>query len=365
MGRSVRPRYPLMMLAMLAFLAASWAGLIRLGWSLPPLRPTLPLQHGPLMVTAFFGTLISLERAVALGGRWPYLGPLLSGLGGLSLASGVGGEVGPLLLTAGNFWLVVIFVVILRRHRADYTVTMALGAVSLFVGDLLWLAGWPVYRFVFWWAAFLVLTIAGERLELSRIVTRSAFSRRAFAAVALLFLAGLIWSLVAWDAGVRLTGLGTLGLALWLLHYDLARKTIRRRGLTRFIAACLLGGYFWLAISAGVMVVYGAAPAGLVYDAALHAVFIGFTFTMVFGHAPIIFPAVLGVAVRYRPAFYLPLALLHASLVLRLGGGLMGLGWARLWGGLVNLLAILLYLGMLAFSRTQGVENAVDRPRAA
>ncbi len=341
-------RYPLMLMAFLAFLAAAWAGLIRLGWSLPPLRPTLPMHHGPLMVTAFFGTLISLERAVALGGRWPYLGPLLGGLGGLALVLGIGGWVGPVLLTVGNFWLVVIFAVILRRHRADYTVTMALGALSLFIGDLLWLAGWPIYRFVFWWAAFLVLTIAGERLELSRIVARSVFSRRAFAAVGLVYLAGLVWLLFAWDAGVRLTGLGALGLALWLLRYDLARKTIRQNGLTRFIAACLLGGYFWLAVSGGVMAIFGAVPAGMVYDAALHAVFLGFTFTMVFGHAPIIFPAVLDVAVRYRPTFYLPLALLHASLLLRLGGELMGYGWARLWGGVINLLAVLLYFGLIA-----------------
>ena len=39
---------------------------------------------------------------------------------------------------------------------------------------------------------------------------------------------------------------------------------------------------------------------------------------MVFGHAPIIFPAVLRVAVPYHATFYLPLALLHASLAVRL-----------------------------------------------
>ena len=47
-------------------------------------------------------------------------------------------------------------------------------------------------------------------------------------------------------------------------------------------------------------------------------------FSMVFGHAPIIFPAVLRVAVPYHPTFYVPLALLRGSLILRLAGDATG-----------------------------------------
>lgn len=80
----------------------------------------------------------------------------------------------------------------------------------------------------------------------------------------------------------------------------------------------------------------------------LHAVFLGFVFAMIFGHAPIIFPAVLGLKIEYRPYFYLPLILLHLSLAVRIGGELLGSGPARLWGGLFNAIAILAYLGMIA-----------------
>lgn len=38
-------------------LTAMWAGLLRLGWNWPPLQPTLPMLHGPLMVSGFLGTL--------------------------------------------------------------------------------------------------------------------------------------------------------------------------------------------------------------------------------------------------------------------------------------------------------------------
>ena len=79
-----------MLLAALALLAGLWAGLIRLGWQLPPLWLRLPAQHGPLMVSGFLGTLISLERAVALsqnqdGRRLYYLSPLLAGIGAVGL----------------------------------------------------------------------------------------------------------------------------------------------------------------------------------------------------------------------------------------------------------------------------------------
>ena len=81
--------------------------------------------------------------------------------------------------------------------------------------------------------------------------------------------------------------------------------------LPRFVAVCLLAGYFWLAVG-GALVALEIA-----YDAALHAIFVGFVFSMVFGHAPVILPAVLRVRFPYSPLLYAPLALLHASLAVR------------------------------------------------
>jgi len=91
---------------------------------------------------------------------------------------------------------------------------------------------------------------------------------------------------------------------------------------------------------AGLVAVVAALMALVVnYDAALHAVFVGFVFSMVFGHAPVIFPAVLRVAVPYHPSFYVPLALLHGSLAVRLAGDAAArYDWTRA-GGLLNALA--------------------------
>ena len=46
---------------------------------------------------------------------------------------------------------------------------MGAGALAWFVGNVLWSAGVPIHRTVSWFGAFLLLTIVGERLELSRL----------------------------------------------------------------------------------------------------------------------------------------------------------------------------------------------------
>jgi hypothetical protein len=343
-------RLPLLAMAMAALLFGLWAGLLRIGWAWPVLRPTLPISHGPLMVSGFLGTLIILERAVVLNRLWAYFGVLSSGLGGLLLAAGVGGIAGPVLLTLGSLWLCLIFAVFLRQHPALHSAVMAAGALSWLVGCLLWLFGAAVYQVVLWWMGFLVLTIAGERLELNRVLRLTQTVQRLFAVIVVLLALGLALSIARPDLGMRLSGLGMLALALWLLRYDLSRRTIRSSGVTRYIAACLLGGYIWLGFAGVLAMWYGYLPAGPYYDAILHAVFVGFVFSMIFGHALVIFPAILGTPLAYHAVFYAPLSLLHLSLVLRMFGNFAFEPWARLSGGLLNAIAILVFMGLIASS---------------
>jgi hypothetical protein len=153
---------------------------------------------------------------------------------------------------------------------------------------------------------------------------------------------------IAVDSGARLTGLGLLGLSVWLTRNDIARRTVRQTGLPRFTAACLLSGYVWLAVGGVLAMAYGGEIAGARYDAVLHAVLLGFVFAMIFGHAPIIFPAVLGLPVPFRPVFYGHLALLHLSVALRLLGDALAVVPMRQWGGVLNAAAILLFLANTA-----------------
>lgn len=349
----VNRRLPLMAMAMLSLVAASWAGLLRLGLELPQLHPTLSLMHGPLMVCGFLGTLISLERAVALGRWWAYLAPLLTGIGALTLIVGVSGDAGPVLITLGSLGLVGSFATIIRRQTALFTVTMGLGALAWMVGNCFWLAGVPITGMFFWWAGFLVLTIVGERLELSRMTGPAPWSRELFLIAAGVYLAGLVIASFRFDAGMRLIGVGMIALTAWLMRYDVARRTIRIPGLTRFIAANLLAGYCWL----GAGGLFWLFPGGLDqtrYDAILHAVFIGFVLSMIFAHAPIIFPAVLGRPLRFTLAFYVHVILLHLSLLLRVGGDIMDSFPAYQWGGMMNVLALMVFVANTIFAAAQG-----------
>jgi hypothetical protein len=63
-----------------------------------------------------------------------------------------------------------------------------------------------------------------------------------------------------------------------------------------------------------------------------------------FGHAPIILSAITEAPVMYQPAFYSHWALLHLSLILRVAGDVAGWFALRQLGGLLNVIAILLFL---------------------
>lgn len=352
-------RFPLLFVAILVLFVAMWSGLLRAGWQWPFLSPW-PMAHGPLMISGFLGTLISIERAVALNKSWLYTGPVLSAIGGLYYVAGGNDIIGAVLMVAGSFGLVVIFAVILKQHRADYTVIMTFGAIAWFIGTLLWLLGWPIFQIVLWWSAFLVLTIVGERIELSRLMPPSQRRRVTGLMTIGVYLLGLILSLFWSDAGTRILSAGMLFMALWLLRFDIARFTVRKTGLVRFVAVCLLSGYVWLGVSGAIGLYSGAVIAGPIYDAFLHTVFVGFTFSMIFGHAAIIFPAILQLPVKYSSKFYYPLILLHLSLILRITGDLTFQQPLRLWGSLFNAISIILFLGIMGrtiyIGRKEGAE---------
>jgi len=349
---------PLLALGFASLFVGVAAGLARLGWPFAEPAAGLAVLHGPLMVSGFFGTVISLERAVALSRRWAYLGPLFAGLGGVVAILGGSAQLAALFFSAAGAVLSIASFLIVRQQRELFTLTLALGATAWLIGNLLWLAGAPVTMIVPWSIAFFVLTIAGERLELSRLLPPSPVAGRVFAALMVLLLIAAAASPFAWDAATLLLGACLLAVALWLLRQDIARRTVRGTGLTRFTAVCLLSGYAWLAIAGLIILAAGGlGHGGVAYDAALHAVLLGFVFSMVFGHAPIIFPAVLRVEMPYSPIFYAPLALLHASLVVRMAGDAMVAPAWRAWGGVGNGIAILAFvLGTIA---------AVIRGRAA
>ena len=345
-------RLPLLFFGLLSLLGGVMAGLARLGWEVPDPAVQAAGVHGPLMITAFFGTVISLERAVAVGRNWAYLAPLAAGTGGIALLAGAPLLLGQALGSLAALGLIAASVVTLRRQVAAFTLVLTLAAACWLLGNVLWLASGKVSVGVAWWLLFLVLTIAGERLELTRFLPTPPLAQKLFIAIVGILLVGAIATVEWVFAG------GLIALAIWLLRYDIARRNIKTEGLTRFIAACLLSGYAWLA-AAGLLGLAGAFVPGHEWrDAALHAIGLGFVFSMVFGHAPIIFPAVTRIKIPYHPALYLPLVLLHLSLALRVFGGLVGNFKLRhdaaLMNGLVLIVFIVTIVTMVRCNRPRG-----------
>ncbi len=337
--------FPLMLLAGLSLLSALWAGAIRLGWEIPRLHSAIAVNHGPLMVVGFLGTLIGLERAVAYKRLWSYGAPVFTGLAGLGILLGLPLPYSQTLAVLGSLVLTAIFFALYPRSPSAHLLTMTLGAVVWLFGNMLWLSGLPLHQVVPFWTGFLVLTIAGERLELSRLVRLSSISRRAFDSCVAVFLLGLGIVPFMFSLGVRVAGIGGAILALWLLYYDIAWRSVRQAGLSRFMAICLLAGYIWLAVGSLLWIRFPELfVAGLHYDAMIHAVFLGFVFSMIFAHAPIIFPAITGLAMPFLAEFYVHLGLLHLSLVIRVAANLTGWMGGHRWGGLLNVAAVLLFL---------------------
>lgn len=360
--RSAEPvpigRILLMIPAGVALLAGLDAALVLLGVPAPVSAQRLPQVHGVLLVIGFVGTVISLERAIALRRPYGFSAPALMGLGGVLLLSPAPLPVGKTVQLLGVIALVGVYIPLWRRQRDIAVLVQAFGAV-LAVGALtLWLAGVPIPVLLPWLIGFIVSTIAGERLELA-VLTMGPSAGRDLALLAFALAIGVVASLLWPSVGYALLGLAMLSLTGWLALHDAARRTIRSTGLPRFIAACMLAGYFWLAVTAGIWLTTGAALVGPRYDAVIHSVFLGFTISMIMAHAPVIMPAVLRRPLPYNRAMWVPAILLHLSLLVRLWiGDSLGVHAAWQAGGVLNIVALLLFIVIAVWS---AIRNANRR----
>src|SRR5690606_20236330 len=110
-SRTARPRarpgwrLAILLLAAAALVTGVLGGLMRAGVMLPaswqgPVLGHGLLQQAALMICGFFGTVIGIERAVALNARYAFAAPLASGLGAVALLTEPS--------TAAGGWLLVI-----------------------------------------------------------------------------------------------------------------------------------------------------------------------------------------------------------------------------------------------------------------
>lgn len=324
----------------LALLAGLDGALLRLGVLAPVTADRLADAHGPLLVLGFLGTLIALERAVALRRAWAYAAPGLLGAGAVACLLPVPLPVAATLFADGAAVLVGCYAALWRRQREDVVLVELLGAVAAACGAALWLRV-DVPTLLPWLVVFVVLTIAAERVELARLHLPPGASRTLLlAAVTLVAAAG--WSVLDPGSGTRVLGLVLLATVVWLAPHDVARRLLRSPGFPRFSASAMLLGYAWLALAASVWAVVGRPDRTPAYDTVVHATFLGFGMSMVLAHAPVILPAVLRRPLPDHRPLLLPLVLLHGGLLARLPLGYgLGLPAVHSFGAVVTVAALL------------------------
>ena len=337
----------------IALVAGVAGGLGRLGAIAAP--PVTVSIHSALMVSGFLGTVIALERAVALGRKAAYAAPLASAMGSILLLAGWT-SLAQASWIAAAVVLVVASLAIVRRQPMAHTALLALAASSWLAGNVAFALG-HASGVVESWLGFAILTICAERLELSRLMPRPPRAAATFRWAISLTVAAIAAAYVDPATAGLAFGVALVCLAAWLAKYDLARRTVHMAGLARFAAVALLGGYAWLA-AAGIAWSLDALGVAGLRDLALHGVALGFVFSMILAHAPIILPAVARVRVPFQPLFYLPLALLHGSLLVRFAGAAL---WPRgqAAGGAWNAAAIALFAGLMvaAVLKPAGVQG--------
>jgi hypothetical protein len=306
-------RIPFVMMALLCLLLGLWTGLNRIGWNFG----TLPANahHGAIMVGGFLGTLISLEKIIPLKKKILFVLPAASAMSALCLALGFSVHAFILLIVASAGLSVVFLSYLLREKNLIYLI-MTAGALCWLTGNVL-LFTTRFYPMAFpWWVGFALLIITAERIELMKFLPVAAGAKKAFVLLLAAYVAGVVLSFHG--AGRLVSGASLIAISLWLIRYDLIGVTIRKQGLPGFVAAALLCGYLAMLLT-GIFFIALRGQA-MEYDAIIHTFFLGFVFSMIFAHGPIILPGVLGIQTKpYHAVLYAWLILLHLSWIMRIG----------------------------------------------
>jgi hypothetical protein len=270
------------------------------------LHQSLATLHYVIFFSGFFGTLLSVESAVGQGKKWLFLIPATILIGTL------------LYITYGIWYIFVLGAAIFSIpsimvfvQRKNY-ITFVIPCILFFLGAIFNVMNF-YYSSALAYLYFITLYILAERLELAKIVGAGKGAFWNLVASELVILFAIVLSIYNLQLAIRLSGLTTLILAIWFWFNDLARKAIRTREPAKYSALAMLIGYIWLALGNTLFIV----DASTFWGESIHSVTLGFVFSMVFAHAPIIFPNVAKVKFNFSRTLYIPLFLLHFSVLLR------------------------------------------------
>jgi hypothetical protein len=330
------------------------AGLIRMGWNIQV--TSFAIHHGAIMVGGFLGTLILLEKVIPLKRNILLVFPLINALSLLVVVPGLY-LLGQAFLLIGALGLLIVFFLYLMRQPRDLSLLIMMMGAFCQIGGHVMLLSKQFYPMAFpWWMAFILFVIVGERVELSKFLPVTARHKMMLVGFLSLFLMGLF--LPFHGVGKYLSGLALILISTWLMRHDVISVAVKKDGLTRFSGIALLVGCINLLFTG--LFLIGLPDTPFAYDAIVHTFFIGFAFTMIFAHGPIILPGVLGFSFKpYHHTLYIPLITLVSSLFIRLLADLSIIPYSlRLWSGWISFSSILFYFMLLAVHTIRNVRHA-------
>ena len=363
MTERVLPRILLLLGAGIALMAGLVGGLGLMDvfrFDLASIPSRAQQYHGPLMVFGFVGTAIALERAVALRTAWAFFSPLLLILGTTASVLFDVHLIGALLWTAGFGFLVAIYYFIYQRATTLPVLIQTAGAVAAVVAGLRWGSTQDFTQALILAVIFVVMTVVGERVELARLNFHQNHAEAQVMILGLILLSCGIVAVVEPEIGTRLAGVVLMALVGLMFQRDVARHLIKSTGLPKFSAICMCLAYVWLTIGATAWVLFGYQSEGYRYDVLIHAIFLGFVMSMIFAHAPIIFTSVLHRQQVFSLFLYLPVAIMHFGLMLRIIiGDLMENSAVWRAGGILNVTAVMLFMVSMVFLLIRRGNNSV------
>ena len=335
-------RLPFLFLAILGLLLGLWTGLYRIGWVLA--LPAVAPHHGAIMIGGFLGTLISLEKIIPMKKKYLYAVPVTSAAATICFLLDLH-HAGFAALVLASTGLSAVFLSYAIRVKNNIYLLMLGGSICWLTGNIL-LATRTSYPLSFpWWLAFALCIITAERLELMKFLPVSERTKRWPLVFLALYVAGVLMSFHG--PGQKISGMALIAIALWLMRFDVTAISLRKRGLARFVGTALLSGYVALLFT-GIFLV-ALTDQAMAYDAVVHTFFLGFVFSMIFAHGPIILPGVLGISTKpYHKLLYAWLILLHLSWVTRVAGDILLQFEVRRLSAAVSVSAILCYFVTIA-----------------
>ncbi|RAW02562.1 hypothetical protein [Pseudochryseolinea flava] len=343
-------RLPIILFAMFCLVCGLWSGLQRIGWNIA-LSPMVA-HHGAIMVGGFLGTLIALEKIIPLRKRILFLIPVLNAVSvAFFFADQIKVSIYLLILSSAS--LVLVFLYYFRSQRSIIYVLMSLGAVCWLVGNVLLLSSF-FYPLAFpWWVAFALYIIAAERMEIMKFLPVSSTAKQFF--IGLLFIFGIGVVLSFHGVGRMVSAVSLIAIAAWLMKHDTITLNLKRKRLPQFTAITLLCGYIALLLTG--IFFWSLSDQWLAYDAIVHAFFLGFVFSMIFAHGPMILPGIMGLyGTPFSKVLYVWLVILQSSWVLRVISDIYMAMEIRRVCGMLSAIAIVGYfvtMAILTFSSRQ------------